>query len=58
LTITACRSHVYWDDVALKDTISRECRRGIAGAILAHKVADAAAEAGMPLEGVARSARL
>jgi ATP-dependent dihydroxyacetone kinase len=46
------------DDVALKDTAPRERRRGIAGTILVHKVAGAAAEAGHPLEEVARLARL
>ena len=46
------------DDVALKDTVSRERRRGLAGTILVHKVAGAAAEAGHPLEEVARLARL
>ena len=46
------------DDVALKDTVPRERRRGIAGTVLVHKIAGAAAEAGAPLEEVARLARL
>jgi dihydroxyacetone kinase len=46
------------DDVALKDTVPRERRRGIAGTVLVHKIAGAAAEAGAALEEVARVARL
>ena len=46
------------DDVALKDTVPRERRRGTAGTVLVHKIAGAAAEAGAPLEEVARLARL
>lgn len=46
------------DDVALKDTVPRERRRGIAGTILVHKIAGAAAEEGLPLQEVARLARL
>ena len=45
------------DDVALKDTVPRERRRGIAGTVLVHKIAGAAAEAGAPLDEVARIAR-
>lgn len=45
------------DDVALRDNVERERRRGIAGTILIHKVAGAAAEAGLPLAEVARVAR-
>lgn len=46
------------DDVALRDTVSKDRRRGIAGTVLVHKVAGAAAEAGMGLGEVARLARL
>lgn len=45
------------DDVALRDTVAPERRRGIAGTILVHKVAGAAAEAGRPLAEVAGIAR-
>lgn len=45
------------DDVALKDTVPVERRRGIAGTILVHKLAGAAAEQGLPLPEVARIAR-
>lgn len=45
------------DDVALKDTVPAERRRGIAGAVLVHKLAGAAAEQGLPLMEVARIAR-
>lgn len=45
------------DDVALKDTVSADRRRGIAGTVLVHKVAGAAAEQGLPLQAVARIAR-
>jgi dihydroxyacetone kinase len=45
------------DDVALKDTVPAERRRGIAGTVLVHKLAGAAAEQGLPLEEVARIAR-
>jgi dihydroxyacetone kinase len=45
------------DDVALRDTVEPERRRGIAGAVLVHKVAGAAAAAGLPLLEVAREAR-
>ncbi|QKK33335.1 dihydroxyacetone kinase subunit DhaK (plasmid) [Rhizobium indicum] len=44
------------DDVALRDTVSMERRRGIAGTVLVHKLAGAAAEAGLPLSDVARIA--
>jgi dihydroxyacetone kinase len=36
------------DDVALKDTVSVDRRRGIAGTVLVHKLAGAAAEQGLP----------
>lgn len=45
------------DDVALKDTVPADRRRGIAGTVLIHKLAGAAAEQGLPLEQVARIAR-
>ncbi|UXN57806.1 dihydroxyacetone kinase family protein [Phyllobacterium zundukense] len=46
------------DDVALRDTVPKERRRGIAGTVLVHKLAGAAAEAGLPLEDVAGLARV
>jgi len=45
------------DDVALRDVVARDRRRGIAGTVLVHKIAGAAAEKGMPLAEVARLAR-
>ncbi|MBW9053314.1 dihydroxyacetone kinase family protein [Rhizobium mesosinicum] len=45
------------DDVALRETVPADRRRGIAGTVLIHKLAGAAAEQGLPLEEVARSAR-
>ncbi len=45
------------DDVALKDTVPADRRRGIAGTVLVHKLAGAAAEQGLPLAEVARIAR-
>ncbi|NSX88331.1 dihydroxyacetone kinase subunit DhaK [Agrobacterium tumefaciens] len=45
------------DDVALKDTVPDDRRRGIAGTVLVHKLAGAAAEHGLPLPEVARIAR-
>ena len=45
------------DDVALSGTVPRERRRGIAGTVLVHKVAGAAAAAGRPLAEVAAIAR-
>lgn len=45
------------DDVALKDTVPADRRRGIAGTVLVHKLAGAAAEQGLPLADVARIAR-
>ncbi|MFB1480755.1 dihydroxyacetone kinase subunit DhaL [Corallococcus sp. RDP092CA] len=44
------------DDVALRDTVEPERRRGIAGVVLVHKIAGAAAEAGASLAEVAREA--
>ncbi|NSY46515.1 MULTISPECIES: dihydroxyacetone kinase subunit DhaL [Agrobacterium] len=45
------------DDVALKDTVSRDRRRGVAGTVLIHKLAGAAAERGLSLDEVAQIAR-
>jgi dihydroxyacetone kinase len=45
------------DDVALRDTVSPDRRRGIAGTVLVHKVAGAAAAAGRPLAQAAQAAR-
>jgi dihydroxyacetone kinase len=45
------------DDVALRDTVPPERRRGIAGTVLVHKLAGAAAAEGRPLAEVAAIAR-
>ncbi|MER8435959.1 dihydroxyacetone kinase family protein [Mesorhizobium sp. M1312] len=45
------------DDVALRNLVARERRRGIAGTVLIHKLAGAAAERGLPLGEVAAIAR-
>ena len=45
------------DDVALSHTVPRERRRGIAGTVLIHKIAGAAAAAGHGVADVARLAR-
>lgn len=45
------------DDVALRDTVPADRRRGIAGTVLIHKVAGAAAAAGKTLAEVAALAR-
>lgn len=45
------------DDVALRDTVPKERRRGIAGTVLIHKIAGALAEQGQPLAVVAAAAR-
>ncbi|MDW6024982.1 dihydroxyacetone kinase family protein [Mesorhizobium sp. BAC0120] len=45
------------DDVALAGVVAPERRRGIAGTVLVHKIAGAAAAAGLPLTEVAQSAR-
>lgn len=45
------------DDVALRDTVAPERRRGIAGTVLVHKVAGAAAARGLPLNEVAEAGR-
>jgi dihydroxyacetone kinase len=50
-------SVVVADDVALRDTVPADRRRGIAGTVLVHKVAGAAAEAGLALAEVAAEAR-
>jgi dihydroxyacetone kinase len=46
------------DDVALRDTVEPARRRGIAGTVLVHKVAGAAAAAGLTLEEVAAEAQV
>ena len=53
----AVETVVVADDVALRDTVEPGRRRGIAGTVLVHKVAGAAAAAGLPLPEVAREAR-
>ncbi|TAJ86249.1 dihydroxyacetone kinase family protein [Reyranella sp.] len=45
------------DDVALRDTVAPERRRGLAGTVLVHKVAGAASAAGLDLAAVAAEAR-
>ena len=45
------------DDVALRGTVANERRRGIAGTVLVHKIAGAAAARGRSLADVARLAR-
>jgi dihydroxyacetone kinase len=45
------------DDVALKDTVPPDRRRGIAGTVLVHKLAGASAASGAPLAEVAAVAR-
>jgi len=45
------------DDAALRHTVEKKRRRGIAGTILIHKIAGAAAAAGLPIGDVARLAR-
>jgi dihydroxyacetone kinase len=45
------------DDVALRDTVPADRRRGIAGTVLVHKLAGAAAAEGLPLQEVAAVAR-
>jgi ATP-dependent dihydroxyacetone kinase len=44
------------DDVALHDTVEQSRRRGIAGTVLVHKVAGAAAAAGLTLDDVVAEA--
>lgn len=45
------------DDVALGERVSRDRRRGIAGTVLVHKVAGAAAARDIPLHEIAKKAR-
>ncbi|RCK42443.1 dihydroxyacetone kinase [Thalassospira profundimaris] len=45
------------DDVSLRETVSEERRRGIAGTVLIHKIAGAAAAKGKSLSDVAEIAR-
>ena len=45
------------DDVALRDTVPEERRRGIAGTVLIHKIVGALAEAGEDLQRVAAAGR-
>ncbi|WP_417725408.1 dihydroxyacetone kinase family protein [Salipiger sp.] len=45
------------DDAALRDMVARDRRRGLAGTVLVHKLAGAAAAEGRPLAEVARVAR-
>ena len=52
-----CEIAVVADDVALRDTVEPGRRRGIAGTVLVHKVAGAAAACGLPLDAVAAEAR-
>lgn len=52
-----CEIAVVADDVALRDTVPQDRRRGIAGTVLVHKVAGAAAAEGLSLAEVAQTAR-
>ncbi|HQT76667.1 MAG: dihydroxyacetone kinase subunit DhaK [Rhodospirillales bacterium 20-64-7] len=52
-----CEIVVVADDVALHGTVEPARRRGIAGTVLVHKVAGAAAASGAPLQQVADRAR-
>ncbi len=45
------------DDVALRDTVPAAQRRGLAGTVLVHKIAGAAAAEGLGLDAVADEAR-
>ena len=51
------RTVIVADDAALRDTVEPARRRGIAGTVLVHKVAGAAAAAGLPLDAVVEEAR-
>jgi len=51
------RMVVVADDVALAEASETAGRRGLAGTVLVHKIAGAAAEAGQPLTDVARAAQ-
>lgn len=53
----AVDSVVVADDVALRDTVEPARRRGIAGTVLVHKIAGAAAASGADLAEVAAAAR-
>ena len=53
-----CEIAVIADDVALEGRVEAGRARGIAGTVLVHKVAGAAAAAGLPLAAVAAEARL
>ncbi|TMV85520.1 dihydroxyacetone kinase family protein [Thioclava sp. BHET1] len=44
------------DDIALRDTVARDRWRGIAGTVLIHRIAGAAAAQGLPLSEVSRLA--
>jgi ATP-dependent dihydroxyacetone kinase len=52
-----CEIAIVADDVALRERVEPRRRRGIAGTILVHKIAGAAAAAGLGLDEVAREAR-
>ena len=52
-----CEVVVVADDVALRETVPPERRRGIAGTVLVHKLAGAAAQAGQGVAEVAAIAR-
>ncbi|MDB5375241.1 MAG: dihydroxyacetone kinase subunit DhaK, partial [Belnapia sp.] len=52
-----CEVVVVADDVALRETVPPERRRGIAGTVLIHKLAGAAAAAGQGVAAVAAVAR-
>lgn len=45
------------DDIAVEDSLYTVGRRGVAGTVLVHKIAGAAAQQGMPLEEVKRIAQ-
>ena len=45
------------DDIAVEDSLYTVGRRGVAGTVLVHKVAGAAAEAGLSLPEVKEAAR-
>jgi len=53
----AVETVVVADDVALRETVPRDRRRGIAGTVLVHKVAGAAAQQGRALAEVAQLAQ-
>lgn len=52
-----CEIVIVADDVALRDTVPPERRRGIAGTVLVHKIAGAASAEGLDLHAVALAAR-